>query len=200
MEYADVMQRLEDMKSRFQDGFSNIDRQFLDSLHFTLYGKIITQTGCGDCYRDAYLQMRLKLNKEKMMPKKSNYTLKTGAVIAFFGESVAYTNANLTDEVAERYISLNPTNIRLFESFPLNYKERIEMLLSGNKAEETVKVKVSHLDDLNKQLAESKAKEKDYLKQIEDLKAEIDTLKTSVVPKTRKKRSSNNEELVTRDV
>lgn len=126
MDYDRVIERLIEMKGRYDIGFSSIDRSFLDSLHYDLFGTAITNTGCSDCYRDAYMEISIKLKKDKKMPEKSKFELKPGAVIVFFGESKAYTNANLTDEVAVRFLSLNHENRRLFtEEIPSNWEEMV---------------------------------------------------------------------------
>lgn len=113
------------MESRYQSGFSSLDRSFLDSLYYELYGRTITNTGCSNCYRDAYIEICTKLKREKKMPKKSDFQLKPGAVITFFGSSVAYTNANLTNEVALRYLSLNRDNEKMFSFLPSDLEERL---------------------------------------------------------------------------
>ena len=59
------------------------------------------------------------------MPKKSDYMLKAGAVISFFGHSKAYTSANLTNEVAEKYLAMNPANSKLFAELPDDWKARV---------------------------------------------------------------------------
>lgn len=126
MTYEEAKQRLKEMESRYNDGFSTIDRMYLDSLYFDLFGKSITNKGCSDCYRDAYMEICIKLKNEKDMPKKSEFVLKAGAIITFFGEPQCYSNANMTDEAALRFLSLNPRNESLFESLPHNWKDRLD--------------------------------------------------------------------------
>ncbi len=115
------------MKSRYKEGFSSAERRFLDQLHFRLFGKGITNRGCPDCYRDAYAMIRLQLKKFPMseLKKQCRYRLKAGAIVQFFGESTVYTNHNLTDEVAERFLRMNPKWSRLFSSLPEGWRERI---------------------------------------------------------------------------
>ena len=125
MDYNEIIKTLQDMESRFADGFSNLDRAFLDKVYYELFGKVITNRGCSDCYRDAYIEIKIRLKKDKTMPKKSDYKLKAGAVITFFGQSKAYTSANLTNEVAERYLALNPNNANIFAELPDDWKVRV---------------------------------------------------------------------------
>lgn len=124
MTYDETMNRLKEMESRYQDGFSSLDRSLLDSLYFNIFGREITNRGCSDCYRDAYMEILIHLKRTKAMPKKSDFVLKAGAIITFFGEPLCYSNANITDEAALRFLSLNPSNEKLFESLPADWKSR----------------------------------------------------------------------------
>lgn len=114
------------MECRYNSGFSSLDRSFLDSLYFELFGKQITNTGCRNCYRDAYIEICTKLKRENKMVKTTDFQLKAGVVITFFGSPVAYTNANLTDEVAFRYLALNKSNERMFAHLPSDWEARLE--------------------------------------------------------------------------
>lgn len=125
MDYNEIIKTLQEMESRYADGFSTLDRAFLDKVYYDLFGREITNRGCSDCYRDAYMEIKIKLKKNKAMPKKSDYMLKAGAVISFFGHSKAYTSANLTNEVAEKYLAMNPANSKLFAELPDDWKARV---------------------------------------------------------------------------
>lgn len=125
MDYNEIIKTLQDMESRYADGFSTLDRAFLDKVYYDLFGREITNRGCSDCYRDAYMEIKIKLKKDKAMPKKSDYKLKAGAVISFFGQSKAYTSANLTNEVAERHLAMNPANANLYAELPDDWKVRV---------------------------------------------------------------------------
>ncbi len=135
MTYEETIQRLQEMESRYNDGFSSLDRSYLDSLYFAFFGREITNKGCSDCYRDAYMEILIKLKKTKEMPKKSEYVLKPGAIITFFGEPKCYTNANITDEAALRFLSQNPRNESLFEALPRDWEKRVEKFVAGNDAD-----------------------------------------------------------------
>lgn len=45
MDYNEIIKTLQDMESRFADGFSNLDRAFLDKVYYELFGKVITNRG-----------------------------------------------------------------------------------------------------------------------------------------------------------
>lgn len=176
--YEEATQRLSEMESRFDDGFSSLDRMYLDSLYFDLFGKAISNKGCSNCYRDAFIEIRVKLKKTKSMPKKSEFVLKAGAIITFFGEPKCYTNANMTDEAALRFLSLNPRNEVLFEKLPANWKERINL-----PAEQTSSEDESEKDKLIAQLTAEN----------ELLKQENEALKSGSSTKKRSKKKAESE-------
>lgn len=170
MDYNETLKTLQEMESRYSDGFSTLDRSFLDTLYYELFGKEITNRGCSDCYRDAYMEIKIKLKKDKAMPKKTDYKLKAGALIQFFGEAGAYTNANLTDAVAERYLGLNEANIIQFAEYPDNWRTRVaEALVNAQSAEGD--------DYANAQtLEQARLTIQGYKQENEELHAEIDRL------------------------
>lgn len=180
MTYEEAIQRLKEMESRFDDGFSSLDRMYLDSLYFTLFGKEITNKGCSNCYRDAFIEINVKLKKTKAMPKKSEYILKAGAIITFFGERQCYTNANMTDEAALRFLSQNPLNENLFEKLPADWKERVSNLVVANDA-----VANDVADDEKNNLIATLTAENESLKQ------EIETLKAGATGKKRKSKADS---------
>ena len=60
------------------------------------------------------------------MKEKCNYRLKNGVLLQpEFGSSEMYTNDNLTDEVAEKYLAKNPRGEIYFAHVPTDWKERI---------------------------------------------------------------------------
>lgn len=178
MTYEEAMQRLSEMESRFDDGFSSLDRMCLDSLYFTLFGKEITNKGCSNCYRDAFIEISVKLKKTKAMPKKSEYVLKPGAIITFFGERQCYTNANMTDEAALRFLSQNPLNESLFEKLPADWKDRIVA-----PANQTAEVSETEKD---KRIAE-------LIAENELLKKENESLKTTATTGKKRKKKGESE-------
>lgn len=66
------------------------------------------------------------------MKEKSNYTLKNGVLLQTeFGSNTMYTNANLTDEVAENYLAKNPKREIFFASMPTDWEERVKKRISS---------------------------------------------------------------------
>lgn len=134
--YERTIERLEEMRSRYNDGFSPSDRIYLEALNFRLFNKPITLTGCSDCYRDAYVLIFNKLKKDKKMPAEANYILKSGALLHEFGTSEYYSH-RVSDEVAEYFLKKDPENIRLFGKFPPDWKERINKSKTEKKEVES---------------------------------------------------------------
>lgn len=121
---GEIISRLEEMRPRYKAGFSSSDREYLEKLNQRIFHRVITNTGCSDCYRDAYIIIYNKLKKGYTMPTLSNYCLKAGAVIHSFGSPDYYT-LEVPDKVAEEYLRKNPENICEFQRFPNNWRERI---------------------------------------------------------------------------
>lgn len=136
MGFQEAMTSLADMKSRFNDGFSYSDRELLDSLHKTLFNKGITNTGCSDCYRDAYILIINKLKQTKEMPKQTSlYTLKAGAILRRPGSNRFYANTLPNDEVPEEYLAHNPADIVLFAAYPADWEARVARRAEGKLPE-----------------------------------------------------------------
>ncbi len=177
MTYEETMTRLKEMESRYQDGFSSLDRSLLDNLYFNIFGREITNRGCSDCYRDAYMEILIYLKRNKAMPKKSDFVLKAGAIITFFGEPKCYSNANITDEAALRFLAMNPSNEKLFEKLPEDWKSRLPK--SDTPEVEDKDAVIARLTQENEQLT----------KENELLRSENASLKTPAPRKKGKKKS-----------
>lgn len=124
MSYEEVVNRLEELRS--QKGFSSSDKSEIEVMYHEIMSKDFVRTSCSDCYRDALIEMYITLKKTGKMKEKSSYTLKNGVLLHEFGSAEMYTNANLTDEVAENYLSRNPKGINLFAGYPQDWKDRVK--------------------------------------------------------------------------
>lgn len=76
-----------------------------------------------------YIRQIKNLNPNKM--EKSNFILKKQAIIVIPGTSEAYSNANLTDEVAIKFLKENSNRKSLFVQLP----ENLDQLLSDEQVE-----------------------------------------------------------------
>lgn len=147
MEVIEVVNRLKELGS--VASLSSSDKSEIESLYALVLDKKFVRTSCSDCYRDAVIEMIVYLKKNGKMKEKSDYGLKNGVVLQMeFGSSEMYTNANLTDEIAEKYLEKYPDNIKYFSKNPDDWKERIK-----KRKEDKVKVIID--DELVSLMVES---------------------------------------------
>ena len=178
------------MKSRFDSGFSSTDRAFIDRLHIFLFAKRVHNTGCSDCWRDAYIEVVAKLKKDQRMPQEPNYILKNGAVLHPYGTSKFYTNPLPSDDVAEEYLSKFPQSINLFAKFPYDWEKRVAKYLkrlNGEGEEDEPEQENTELTtlrndnaELQKVLSEAKAEAENLRGQVETLNSELSAAKEEV--------------------
>lgn len=122
------MNRLSEMRGRFDEGFSSSDRLFLRDMSVLILGHPVKNTACKDCYRDAYIEIRYKLKKLGTMPKEKKFYLRAGVLLHFAG--AMYVNENLTDDIAMDAINDNRGRLDLFQKTPDNLEE----VLAARKA------------------------------------------------------------------
>lgn len=149
------------MESRYNIGFSYSDRSLLDELHYQMFGKVITNTGCSDCYRDAYILITTTLKRKHEMPTpKSNYKLKAGVVLHRFGSPTFYVNPLPNDDVAEEHLALHPGEINLFAAYPVDWEDRVEAYKARKASEnatptgKTAATDEAEITNLRKEYAE----------------------------------------------
>ena len=109
-------QQSEELKGRYDSPYNSEDKQLIRLLYREVLGKEMRQTNCQSCFHDAVIEIYLHLKKNNDMAKPKKYTLRAGFIIScptFKGGKI-YTNDNLTDEVAEKYIEQFPQQKRFF--------------------------------------------------------------------------------------
>lgn len=125
MDIEKVVKRMQELGSNAS--LSSSERSEIEYWYHQALGKTFHKTSCGDCYRDAAIEIYLYLKRNGKMKEKSNYALKNGILLQpEFGKSLFYTNANLTDEVAEKYLAKHPENINIFSVYPNDWEERVK--------------------------------------------------------------------------
>lgn len=122
------MNRLSEMRGRYDDGFSSSDRLFLQEASIAILGRPVRNTSCKDCYRDAFIEIMCKLKKIGTMPKEKKFYLRAGVLLHFAGE--CFVNENLTDEIAMDAINDNRGRLDLFQKTADNLEE----VLAARKA------------------------------------------------------------------
>lgn len=148
MEVIDVVNRLKELGSIAS--LSSSDKAEIENLYALVLDKKFVRTSCSDCYHDAVIEMSVYLNKNGKMKEKSEYGLKNGVLLQMgFGSSEMYTNANLTDEAAEKYLAKYPDNIKYFSKKPDDWEERVKSRKDGNVVinDELVSLMVESMKD-----------------------------------------------------
>ena len=141
-----VLDRLKELGSVASLSYS--DKTEIEQLYKEVLDKKFIRTSCNDCYRDAIIEMKVYLKKNGSMKEKSEYALKNGVLLQMeFGKSEFYTNANLTDEVAEKYLGKYPEGIKFFSKKPDDWEERVQKKQSPKINEELVTLMVEALND-----------------------------------------------------
>lgn len=123
MTIPEIIDKLKELGGR--TSYSSTDKDLVERMYKEVLDKTFVRTSCGDCYRDAVIEMYTYLRRNGKMKEKSKYALKNGVVLQMgFSSSEMYTNANLTDEAAERYLAKNPTGVKYFSRFPEDWEAR----------------------------------------------------------------------------
>ena len=131
MELIEVVNRLKELGGIAS--LSSSDKAEIEKLYALVLDKKFVQTSCRSCYHDAVIEMSVYLKKNGKMKEKTEYGLKNGVLLQMgFGSSEMYTNANLTDDVAEKYLAKYPENIKYFARKPENWEERVKSRKEGN--------------------------------------------------------------------
>lgn len=95
---------------------------------------------CGNCIGDALVQLRALYKQDKEQMKKQcecRYALKAGVLIRLnYGDAEFYSNANLTDEVAEAYIAADPSRRAQFQKLPEDAERKPAEAVSAAEAKE----------------------------------------------------------------
>lgn len=125
MSVDDAILILTELRGRVDSGLSSMEKAQVARLYGEVLGKTFKPTTCRDCYRDAIIEMMLYLRKNGAMKEKSRYVLLNGVIIREFGTGKVYSNANLTDKVAEDWLRKYPQQIRMFAAYPEDWQERV---------------------------------------------------------------------------
>lgn len=129
-----------ELKGRFDTAFSSIDKERIEVLYWEVLGKEFKPTTCQQCYHDALIEIYLYLKRENKMKEKSNFRLRAGFIIncpGFDGGKI-YTNDNMADDVAKRYLKAFPKNVDMFQQLPKDFK--VNSSKNGGSGDKSAKV------------------------------------------------------------
>lgn len=120
MTYEEATAKVGELKERYDSPFDASDKAVIETLYFEVTRKRFVPTTCQQCYHDAFIEIYLKLKKEKAMPKQCNYVMKAGFIISCpdFYHGKIFTNENLTDKVAHEYLTKYPHMESYFQKIP----------------------------------------------------------------------------------
>lgn len=120
MTYEEALAIVEELRGRLKAPFSIEDKQLIARIYPEITGRTFRKTACRRCYQDAVIEMAVKLRKEQKMKEKCAYHMRAGFIIRCgdFDNGEIYTNANLTDDVAKRYLERFPNKRNMFDVIP----------------------------------------------------------------------------------
>lgn len=123
MTYNEVMDELKEMRSHYDSGFSSLEKQRIMELYWRILRKKIKNIACGDCYRDAFLEIFTFLKREGKLPEEKHYELQDGKYLHIFGSSEYLFD--VTDEQAETFLGQFPQAISDFKTYPEDWEDRV---------------------------------------------------------------------------
>ena len=120
MDIDEARAKIMELWGRFASPYNNTDKETIASLYGSVLGKVFLPTSCQNCYHDAVIEILTYLRKHNTMAEERKYLLKAGAIInsPIFDNGKIYSNANLSDDVAERYLDMFPEQAVLFQRIP----------------------------------------------------------------------------------
>jgi hypothetical protein len=120
MTYQEALDRVEELRGHGNAPFSIEQKRLIAQMYPEILGKPFRRTACQRCYHDAVIEMAVKLRKEQKMREKCDYHMRAGFIIRCgdFDGGEIYTNANLTNDVAKRYLERFPQKRAMFDRIP----------------------------------------------------------------------------------
>lgn len=134
MQIEEARNKVAELRGRFDAPFSSSDKETIGNLYWEVLRKTLRPTNCQQCYHDALIEIYLYLKNNNKMKQKTNYRMRAGYIINSpkFDNGKVYSNDNLTDEVAERYLAQFPKSVSMFEALPKGFS--IEKIIKKVKA------------------------------------------------------------------
>ena len=138
MTHEQALNELNELRGMAQDSANLADfKQRVRALYLLVIGKSLRDCNCKDVYKDALIEIYVKLQKSTDMELNTKARLVNGVVLQHKGNH--YTNANLTDEVAREFLELFPQREDWFAVLPQKAaeetrEERTESVAEAIKA------------------------------------------------------------------
>ena len=120
MTYEEAVALCDGLRTRVDEPFAPSDKATIERLYAEAVGRDFRPTSCQMCYHDALIEIYHTLKRNRKMAEKCNYRLRAGYLInspTFRGGAI-YSNDNLTDEVAEEFLTAFPERVDMFQQLP----------------------------------------------------------------------------------
>lgn len=142
MAKSTIILALEDLQ-RFRGEYTQKQKGEIEALYKQVFRESFTPTSCSNCYHDAVDKMWAYIRKHGDVMPEREFILKHGAVINVgeFGSGRFYIRHTLTDDLAMEYLRKNPAGIREFETYPADWKERLNRPVTKSVTKTTTKKK-----------------------------------------------------------
>ena len=120
MTYEEALDKIAELRGHGNAPFSVEQKRLISQMYPEIMGKPFRRTACQRCYHDAVIEMAVKLRKEQKMREKCDYHMRAGFIIRCgdFDNGEIYTNANLTNDLARRYLERFPQKRVMFDRIP----------------------------------------------------------------------------------
>lgn len=122
MTYDEALVIVEELRGHGSAPFSIEEKQRIEEVFPQIMGRRFRKTSCKRCYHDAVIEMAVRLRRTKTMERveKCDYRLRAGFIIRhqLVDDGKIYTNANLTNEAAAKYLELFPQKRNMFDVVP----------------------------------------------------------------------------------
>jgi len=193
MEKDELLIVLSELESKARNGnLSGSDKTFIQRQCEIILRRALVKF-CDNSYHDAIIEMSIKLKKINNMDdlKKSKYLLKNGVILQIEGDPKVYSNANLTDEAAERYLSKNTAWIVRFAAYPEDWEKRVAKVPKLEKEKKTVDATAHNeqVDALSQELAAEKAKVEKLEAVLKDERARYEDVCATLLEERKEKQS-----------
>lgn len=144
MTHEEALNILQGLRERFSAPYSREDKNTISRLYEEVLGFRFRKTSCQNCYHDAVVEIYRQLKNTTTMANTRKFWLKNGAVICSpnFQGGKAFTNHNLTDEIAREYLILFPQRRVLFSRVGILRPKAETPVEAEEKAETTKKKRI----------------------------------------------------------
>jgi hypothetical protein len=131
MTYNEALTESNELKGYYENGSLLHYYERLSALYWAVCRKTIRQCNCPDKYTDALLEIIYRLKKSTEIMTESISRL-CGGIVLQIGNKV-YTNANLTDEVARKFLTDFPARKDWFSVLPPKVKTEVKATTKASK-------------------------------------------------------------------